>query len=38
MIDYGDAVLIMGVLGAVVGSILIYLGLKEIKKKETSAS
>ena len=35
MIDFGDALLIMGALGTVVGSILVFLGLKELKKKET---
>ena len=36
MIDFGDAVLIMGILGALVGSVLVYLGLKEMKKKESA--
>ena len=34
MIDFGDAVLIMGVLGAIVGSLLVYLGLRDIRKRE----
>lgn len=34
MIDFGDALLIMGVLGIAIGSILVFLGLRELKKNE----
>ena len=35
MINFGDALLIMGVLGIAIGSVLIFLGLRELKKNKT---
>jgi len=34
MIDFGDALLIMGALGLAIGSVLVFLGLRELRKNE----
>lgn len=38
MIDFGDAVLIVGIIGTLIGLVLIFLGLRELKRKETQPS